>query len=75
MFATAARGVLGHSRHHAASPISIHEYNLVTEAVEIGRLGDIALDGRRTRTEKGGGCFELCLPAARDVNARASRKP
>src|ERR1700716_2419417 len=45
--------------------------NLTVEAVEIGRLGDITLNRRRTRTEKGGGCFELCLPAARDVNARA----
>src|SRR5258707_158726 len=45
--------------------------NLVVEAVEIGRLGDIALDGRRMRTEQGSRRFELCLPAARDVNARA----
>ncbi len=45
--------------------------NLVVEAVEISRLSDIALDGRRTRTEQGSRRFEFCLPAARDVNARA----
>jgi hypothetical protein len=45
--------------------------DLVVEAIEIGRLGDVALDGLGTRSKKGGGGIEFCLPAARDVNARA----
>ena len=45
--------------------------DLVVEAVEISRLGDVALDGLSTRSKKGGGGIEFCLPAARDVNARA----
>jgi hypothetical protein len=42
---------------------------MLPEAVEISRLGDVALDGLSTRSKKGG--IEFCLPAARDVNARA----
>src|SRR5258707_995699 len=45
--------------------------NLVIKAVEISRLGDVALHGRRARSENGGGRIEFCLPAAREVNARA----
>jgi hypothetical protein len=45
--------------------------NLAVEAVEIGRVGDVALCGRRTWSEKGGGRFEVLLPSAREVNARA----
>ncbi len=45
--------------------------NLTVEAVDIGRLGDIALNRRRIWSEKDRGRFELGLPAARDVHARA----
>jgi hypothetical protein len=36
--------------------------DLAVEAVEVGRLGDVALDGRRARSEKRGGRFEFRLP-------------
>jgi hypothetical protein len=49
--------------------------NPAVEAVEIGRLGDVALDWRRARSEKRGGRLEFRLPAAREVNAHALRKP